>query len=41
MTHYSDFITPADRAWQATYQKNKLDIQLTMPKEVSSLLDFF
>ncbi|OOR84475.1 AMP-binding protein [Moraxella canis] len=41
MTNYSGFVTPADRAWQATYQKNNLDIQLKMPEGVNSLLDFF
>ncbi|USZ14373.1 AMP-binding protein [Moraxella sp. FZFQ2102] len=41
MTDYSAFITPADRAWQATYRKNNLDIQLTMPSGVNNLLDFF
>ncbi len=41
MIDYSAFVTPKERAWQATYAKNKLDIQLQIPKGVESLLDFF
>ena len=41
MTDYNAFITPADRAWQDTYRKNNLDIQLVMPDGVNNLLDFF
>ena len=41
MTDYNAFITPADRAWQDTYRKNNLDIQLVMPDGMNSLLDFF
>lgn len=41
MTDYSSFVTPADRAWQETYKKHNLDIQLTMPANIHSLLDFF
>ncbi len=41
MTDYSSFTTPADRAWQETYRKNNLDIQLVMPDGVNNLLDFF
>ncbi|MFB6348025.1 AMP-binding protein [Moraxella sp. ZJ142] len=41
MTDYAAFVTPVDRAWQATYQKNQLDIGLKMPDGVASLLDFF
>ncbi|UXZ05456.1 AMP-binding protein [Moraxella nasicaprae] len=41
MTDYRSFKTPSDRAWQATYTNKGLDIDLVMPDDVNSLLDFF
>ncbi|OOS07923.1 long-chain acyl-CoA synthetase [Moraxella cuniculi DSM 21768] len=41
MTDYAGFVTPDNRAWQATYRQHGLDIQLNMPKGINSLLDFF